>query len=755
MRNTRAQVTNHVSASLSMAVCLAALGGIVDTAQAVDVWITSGDRTSLLAQKVDAVFDPGAGQGGVRIDVRPDRTFQTIDGFGAAMTDSSAWILDNRLTTRQRRSLMRTLFSPDQGIGISYLRVPMGASDFTASGFYSYNDLPAGQTDPDQSQFSIDHDRQSIIPRLKEAKVFNPALQLMGSPWSAPGWMKTSGSMIGGSLDPQWSASYALYFEKFIQAYAAEGLPIDAVSLQNEPLYVPGNYPGMGMSASQQIDLIKNHFGPRFAQSGIQTKILAYDHNWDVPSYPLDVLNDPVANQYVAGSAFHGYGGNVTAQSDVHDAHPNKGIYFTEFSGGAWGPNFATNLVSYAQNLFIGGTRNWTKNVLFWNLALDENGNPHQGGCVGCRGVVTVDSSSGEITLNEEFYLVGHASKFIKPGAVRISSNTQPGMLEAVAFRNPDDSRVLLSVNPSSQTQTLRLVSDEQHFTYDVPPRSLVTFVWNDDGADFDNGGFEEGGYETTGGSLDAWQTWGDSGGNVAVTDANAFEGDHSLRLAGQNISGISFGAFQGTSVTGGQQVRANVSRLVPASASLVGSESTVQLKLEYYSDFGASHDSAALLGETTKIVADANAELGDWTPHELTDIVPNGAVEVRLVLLFDNATPTTGTVYLDAISLTPIPLLAGDYNGNGVVDAADYTVWRNNLGTSNALPNDPIGGIIGVAQYDQWKSNFATSPGAGADSATNQFAVPEATTFALVLTAGVVRLSRARQSGLGLLLKT
>jgi glucosylceramidase len=728
------RATTCVCVCLAWLVLITAIGPLVSPARAVDAWITSGDRSRLLSQQKDAVFQPGVGSGGLRIDVRSNETYQTIEGFGAAMTDSSAWVFDHLLDSEHRHSLMGTLFSPDQGIGISYLRLPMGASDFTASGLYSYDDQPSGHADADLSDFSIDHDRQSIIPRLQEAKAFNPALKIMGSPWSAPAWMKTSGSMIGGSLDPQWSDSYALYFKKFIQAYADEGLPIDTVSLQNEPLYVPGNYPGMGMSSAQQTDLIKNHFGPLFAQSGIDTKILAYDHNWDVSSYPIDVLDDPVANQYVAGTAFHGYGGTVDAQGDVHDAYPDKGIYFTEFSGGTWAPSFSSNLVNYTRDLFINGTRNWSKNVMLWNLALDEDGDPHQGGCVGCRGVVTVDSSSGDVTLNEEFYAIGQASKFIMPGAVRVSSNTRPGMLEAVAFLNPDNSRVLLSLNPSNQTQTLRLVYEGEHFTYNVPPLSVATFVWNDDGADFDNGGFEEGGYETTGGSLDAWQTWGDSGGNIAVTDAMAFEGDHSLRLSGQSVNSNVFGVFQGASVTAGQQVRADLSWLIPTAESLVGSESSVQVKLEYYSEFGASHDSVALLGETVAVIADADAELGNWEPYELTDVAPAGAVEARLVLFFDKTTPATGAVYLDAISLTSVPLLTGDYDGNGVVDAADYTVWRDNFGTTNKLPNDPIGGTISESQFVQWRTNFGAT---NAIQRTLASAIPEPSALELCLVGG------------------
>jgi glucosylceramidase len=734
-----ARAKSIVLKSLTAVICGLALGVFVPAAAAVDVWITSGDRTSLLSQKVDALFDPGAGEGGVRIDVRPDHTYQTIDGFGAAMTDSSAWVLTHLLNTRQRRTLMRTLFSPDQGIGISYLRVPMGASDFSASGRYSYNDLPAGQTDPDQTHFSIDHDRAYILPELREARVFNPALRLMATPWSAPGWMKTSGSMIGGSLAPQWSASYALYFQKFIQAYAAEGLPIDTLSLQNEPLYVPGDYPGMGMSASQQADLIRNHFGPLFASAGIDTKILAYDHNWDVPGYPLEVLGDPQANQYVAGSAFHGYGGNVAAQSDVADAYPDKGIYFTEFSGGDWAPDFADNLVAFAENQFIGGTRNYAKNVLLWNLALDENHGPHDGGCTNCRGVVTVNSATGAVTFNEEFYSIAHASKFVQPGAVRISSSTQAGVLDAVAFRNPDDSEVLLSVNPTNQMQTLRVVWEGEHFAYNVPAKSLATFVWHDTGADFDNGGFEEGGYETTGGSLDAWQTWGNASNNVTASDTLALEGDHSLRLARSGQAGSDSGAFQGMTVKPGDVVRAAASVLVRAGESFAGSEDAVQMKVEFYSTFGAAHDSAALLGESASVVADATTTLGTWQLHELKLIAPANTVEARLVLAFDNNSNGAGAAFLDATQFEALARLPGDYNADGRVDAADYTAWRDELGQSGgALSADGSGPVPGVPDgvvdqfdYEFWKANFGASVDGGL---AGQATVPEPTAGALAL---------------------
>ncbi len=244
-------------------------------------------------------------------------------GFGAALTDSSAWLIENKLDQVQRTQLLQSLFSNGQGeAGMNYLRLPMGASDFTASGFYTYNDLPVNQTDPNQSQFSIAHDEAYIVPILQQIQAINPELRLMSSPWSAPAWMKTNGALSGGELDPQWYGSYAIYLKKFIDAYAAHGLPIDTITLQNEPLFTPGDYPSMGMSAATQAQLIKNNVGPLFAATGIETDVILYDHNWDNTEYADQILGDPLTRQFVAGTAFHGYAGNVSAQSTLHESTP-------------------------------------------------------------------------------------------------------------------------------------------------------------------------------------------------------------------------------------------------------------------------------------------------------------------------------------------------------------------------------------------------------------------------------------------------
>lgn len=689
---------SRVRSLISHAVLMACLTATAPS-PAVNVWVTSGDQSQLFTQQPDVVFGPGAG---TTITVDPTQRFQTMEGYGAAMTNSSAWLLQNRLSTGQRDRLMEDLFSTADGAGLNYLRVAMGASDFTASGHYTYNDLPAGQTDGPQSQFSIDPDRATILPSLDEARAVNPSIQLMGTPWSAPAWMKTSGSLYGGGLAPQWRGSYATYLRKFAEAYEAEGHPIDTLTIQNEPLHSPSDYPGMTMSAAEQIDLVKNYVGPTFAASGLDTELIAYDHNWDNTDYPIEVLNDPGAKQYLAGSAFHGYAGHVSAQTTVHDAHPDKAIYFTESTGGGFAPNFESNLVWYAQNLLIGGARNWGSTVMLWNLALDENSGPHQGGCPDCRGVVTINSASGAVTHNEEFFALAHASRFVQPGAVRIGSNSLDNLLETVAFENPDGSRAMLVLNPSGASQSMRVVDSGGRFVHDVPARSLATFTWTeDDRADFDNGGFESGGFHTTGGSLDGWLAWGVTGDNVAVTDSRAFLSDNALRLAEPDGFGGFSGVSQGISVEPGDRLIADAHVLLQQTGSLAGTGNQLFMKVEYYSEYGGGFQSPEYLGQSEIVAAEGQTPKGIWLAHQIDSVAPAGAAEARLVFAYARSGSDLGAVLIDNVAFGIVEPLAGDFNADGVVDAADYTVWWDGLGVTYT-----------AADYNVWRANYgATAP--------------------------------------------
>ncbi|HEU4996063.1 MAG TPA: glycoside hydrolase family 30 beta sandwich domain-containing protein [Gemmatimonadaceae bacterium] len=441
------------------------------------VFVTTGDRAKLLERQSDLRPDARATGGGITIDLDPSRDFQEMVGFGAALTDASAWLMQHRLSGTQREALLQDLFSTSSGgAGFSFTRLDMGASDFSLR-HYSYDDMPVGATDPSLAHFSIDADRAETIPILKRALAINPALAVMASPWSAPAWMKTTGSMIKGTLRPEAYGPFAEYFRRFIEAYASEGIPMYAITVQNEPHYEPNDYPGMRLDPATRAKFIGQYLGPLFQRSGIRTRILDWDHNWDEPASPLAVLGDSVARRFVAGVAWHCYGGDVAAQGTVRDAHPDKDVYFTECSGGNWAPKFSDNLVWTVQKLIVGGTRNWARGVLMWNLALDEQHGPHSGGCGDCRGVVTI-AGDGSVTRNEEYYALAHASRFVRRGARRVASSDATGGIENVAFRNPDGSLAAIIVNTNATGTSFAVRSRTGSYRYTLPGASVATLVW-------------------------------------------------------------------------------------------------------------------------------------------------------------------------------------------------------------------------------------------------------------------------------------
>lgn len=442
------------------------------------VWLTKGDKSILLNSEPDlSITETGSSYPLITIDTAAN--YQTMEGFGAALTGSSAYLIDEILDANQRATLLKNLFDTKDGIGISYLRLTIGASDFSLSD-YTYDDMPSGQTDFDLEHFSLDDDREDLIPVLKEILQISPAINLMGSPWSPPAWMKTNGNLKGGRLKTDSYSVYADYFVKYLEEMALEGINIASITPQNEPLHYTANYPCMEMQPSEQLNFIKNHLGPKFQAQGINTKIIIYDHNWDNTNYAISILNDPLARAYISGSAFHAYAGEVSAMTTVHNAHPDKDLYFTEISGGAWATDFGSNLMWNMQNIFIGTTLNWSKNVLLWNLALDQNWGPQNNGCGDCRGVVTINSASGLITNNVEFYSIAHFSKFVKPGAVRISTNVSQTLTNAgaVAFQNADGSKAIIVCNYSSNDKSFSVKQGKNNFSYSIAPQSVVTIVW-------------------------------------------------------------------------------------------------------------------------------------------------------------------------------------------------------------------------------------------------------------------------------------
>ncbi|MCS7010118.1 MAG: hypothetical protein NZL98_01950 [Anaerolineales bacterium] len=445
--------------------------------EGIQVWVTLGDRSKLLSHEPPLRFTPGRPLEGTTIQIDASILYQQFEGAGAAMTESSAWLIMDVLDERTREELMRNLFTREgSGIGLSYLRLPMGASDFALDD-YTYNDLPLGQTDPTLRFFNIERDRKYVIPALKMALALNPDLRLMGSPWSAPAWMKRGERLHGSSLRPEFFQAFADYHVRFIQAYAAEGITIDAITPQNEPLHASESYPTMYMSAQEQQKFVRDHLGPALRAANLKTKILILDHNWDLADYALEVLSDPAAAAYVDGVAFHCYGGDVSAQSRIHAAFPEKGIWFTECSGGEWATDFSANLKWNLENLVIGNFRHWGKSLLLWNLALDENHGPQNGGCPNCRGVVTIHRRTRQITYNEEYYVLGHVTKFVDPGAYRIQSTPRGnGVPDHVAFLNPDGSLVLIVQTDSKIT--FHVTWNGRFFTYSMPASGVVTFKW-------------------------------------------------------------------------------------------------------------------------------------------------------------------------------------------------------------------------------------------------------------------------------------
>jgi glucosylceramidase len=452
-------------------------GGGPPSGPAAQVWITTADQTHLLSQQPDVQLR-STGASPVTIDVDEATSYQEMVGFGAAMTDASAYLIQQKLGA-QHDAILHELFGRNPGIGLSFLRVPMGASDFSTHD-YSYDDMPAGQTDSTLTNFSIDPDRADKLPALKAALAINPQLKLVGSPWSSPGWMKTTGSLIKGTLRPEYYDSFAQYFLKFVKAYSAEGVPIFAVTMQNEPAFEPDNYPGMRLDPPARAEVIGKHVGPLFEQSGINTLILDWDHNWDLPSSPLAVLANDAARKYVSGVAWHCYAGDVGAQDQVHAAYPAIDAYFTECSGGGWATVFADNLKYFVGTLIIGSTRGWAKGVALWNLALDENDGPHLGGCGNCRGVITINSATGFVTRNVEYYALAHASEFVRPGAHRIASTTDVGGLQSVAFKNSDDgTKVLIVLNTAPGEVSFAVRSSGKIILYALPAGAVATFRWS------------------------------------------------------------------------------------------------------------------------------------------------------------------------------------------------------------------------------------------------------------------------------------
>lgn len=445
----------------------------------VQVLLTTGDQSKLLSQEPD--LHPSSGNG-AEIVVDKSKEYQRMEGFGAAFSNSAAYVVFN---SPKRHEIMRKLFSPTDGIGVSFIRITMGGSDLQAVPPYTYDDIPSGQTDFNMDHFTIDKDKAFFIPIIKEALSLNPNLKIMATPWSAPGWMKTSGSLYGGDFhydpDGRYQQALSLYFVKFIQAYKREGIEINAITIQNEPGYQTSGYPTMTMSWQIMRDLIKWHMGPLFLQNNIYTRILILDHNWDLHEYPENIVKDHDASQYVSGVAWHCYGGDKSEPSNFHSKYPDVDQYFTECSGFSSSPNFDGNLVWNFDNLFIHQPRNWVKAVLLWNIALNEQWGPQVqvSGCKNCRGVVTVISGSDQYRKEVEYYIIGHMTKVVQTQSTRIESTDNVNGLRSVAFKNPDDTIAVVVMNPHSNSRAFTVNIEGHRYNYNLPSKSVVSMLYS------------------------------------------------------------------------------------------------------------------------------------------------------------------------------------------------------------------------------------------------------------------------------------
>lgn len=469
----------------------------------IEAWLTSSDRSSLFGKQAEKIGFSNKNEGrGTAIVIDERQGFQSIDGFGFALTGGSAEHLI-RMTAPERAKILKELFAADgNNIGISYLRLSIGASDLN-SFVFSYNDLEEGKTDYELKKFSLAQDLNDVVPVLKEILKINPDIKIMGSPWSAPAWMKTKYDVRGGKLKEECYDVYARYFVKYVQEMAKQGITIDAVTVQNEPMN-SRNTPSMSWFVYEQAAFVKNNLGPAFRAAGLKTKIIVFDHNCDRPDYPLGILNDPEAAQYIDGSGFHHYGGDLEAMSLVHQARPDKNIYFTEQMVTERPDSPEIDIVSPVKRLVVGVTRNWSRNVILWNLAADPLNDPHtdNGGCSMCQGAITIDGDN--VSRNVAYYTIAHASKFVRPGSVRIVSTNRgdktvhlyedeqrPGVyrtgvventdvLPNVAFKTPDGKIVLIVTNDTWNSSSFKIQYKGQFANLRLAPGAVGTYVWEE-----------------------------------------------------------------------------------------------------------------------------------------------------------------------------------------------------------------------------------------------------------------------------------
>jgi O-glycosyl hydrolase len=634
---------------LTLSVCLAAALATIQhaNAQTVSVIETTGTESELLTPQPSVTFGTATG-GTYTITVNPNVMYQQMDGFGASFTDSSTYNIYNYLTAAQQSALMTSLFSSTSGIGLTMLRQPMGASDLSAQGDFSYDDMPAGETDVPLANFNITKDLTYTIPVLKEALAVNPNIKIEMLPWSPPAWMKLSGTMNGGDFNDTYMPSLAQYFVKAIQAYQSQlNTTIYAINPQNEPENSNGSYPTETFSATEEEDFIANNLGPALQSAGLSPKIFGYEHNWGDTTYPETLLAYSPAAAYIAGISWHCYSGNVTAQSTVEAAYPTFGNWFTECSGETSG-NFAGDFGWGMENIILGAPNNWAKGVTEWNLALNENSGPTNGGCTNCYGFVTINTSvsPATVTPTTSYYTFGMANGVV-PGAYRIQSNSAAiaaSGIEDTAYLNPNGSVTLIVYNDATTSTTFDVnwAPSNINFVYTLPANSAATFYW------------------TPAGTIVPPT-------NLAVTTPSGTSTQLNLSWTASTTSGVTYDVYRST--TNG---------FTPSSSSLVASGVTTTTYNNTGLATGTTYyyvveavDSSGASGPSNQ----ASGTTGAVTPAAPTGLTATAASDAQINLSW-TATTTTGSITYSVYRSTTSGFTPG--SGNLVTSGLSATSYSN-----------------------------------------------------------------------------
>lgn len=433
----------------------------------VAVWVSTQDGSKQLSREADLGWEDPCDCNIDTITIDPERTCQTLLGLGSSWDHATCANLF-RLSEPARNEAIKRIVHPEEGIGMNLMRLCIGSSDFIGEAYYTYDDLPPGETDPDLKHFSIEKDRAYLLPVIRKSLEYNPELLFFASTWSPPAWMKTSGVLGGGKLKPEYYPVYARYLARYIQAYAAEGIPLYAITVQNEPHMAHKDYPTTLWTGEEQRDFIRDHLGPLFKEQGIGTRIWCWDHNWNNLEFPRTVLNDPEAAQYVEGTAFHSYEGDVQAQSELKQEFPGKEIYFSE--GSVFRTNGAIGLIDILQN--------WSRSYNAWVTLLDEHRKPNRGPHHASATCMELKDNLS-IEYRYDYYMYGQFMKFIRRGACRVASEMpEKRGVAHIVFRNPDNGMVLVAANATQQSQRFLVECEEHMFRVEQPASAVVTYTW-------------------------------------------------------------------------------------------------------------------------------------------------------------------------------------------------------------------------------------------------------------------------------------